>query len=269
MNWEELTGDEFPLAVTKAERVCLLPLSCLERHAHHLPLGTDLFIARETCRRAALDESVVVFPDLFLTQIFEARHCPGTIAIEADLILRILENVCREIARNGLDRIILVNAHGGNNHLLHFFVQCQLASPRDYVIYLAKPFLLAEDRGPLKEQWSSPIDGHAGENETSQLLAFRPDLVDQAKIVSNDEGKPQNRLSNVIDAGLFTGTWWYADHPSHYRGEAVHGSSQKGERMISARVRALVEAIRVVKRDTVTRQLQDEFFIASSFPSLG
>jgi hypothetical protein len=36
MRWEELTGDEFPLAVTKADGVCLLPLSCIERHARWL-----------------------------------------------------------------------------------------------------------------------------------------------------------------------------------------------------------------------------------------
>ena len=53
MNWEELTGDQFPEAVSAAQGVCLLPLSCIERHAHHLPLGTDMFIARELCRRGS------------------------------------------------------------------------------------------------------------------------------------------------------------------------------------------------------------------------
>ena len=38
MRWEELTSDQFPEAVKKAEGVCLLPLSCVERHGHHLPL---------------------------------------------------------------------------------------------------------------------------------------------------------------------------------------------------------------------------------------
>ncbi len=53
MYWQELTGDEFPQAVAQAEGVCLLPLSVVERHAHHLPLGTDVLIARELCRRTA------------------------------------------------------------------------------------------------------------------------------------------------------------------------------------------------------------------------
>ena len=53
MHWEELTGDQFPEAVATVAGVCLLPLSCLERHAHHLPLGTDMYIGHELCRRAA------------------------------------------------------------------------------------------------------------------------------------------------------------------------------------------------------------------------
>jgi len=41
MRWDELTSDQFPEAVQKAEGVCLLPLSCVERHGHHLPLAFE------------------------------------------------------------------------------------------------------------------------------------------------------------------------------------------------------------------------------------
>src|SRR5947209_7998843 len=111
MRWEELTGDQFLQSAEAAQGVCLLRLSCIERHAHHLPLGTDMYIGRDLCRRAAELEPAVIFPDIIFTQILEARHCPGTIAIDADLILRLLDNVCREIARNGFTKIIIVNAH--------------------------------------------------------------------------------------------------------------------------------------------------------------
>lgn len=268
MNWECLSGDEFPEAVVKASRVCLLPLSCVERHAGHLPLGTDTFIARETCLRAAVVEPAIIFPDLIFTQILEGRHCAGTIALEPNLIIRLLENICSEIARNGMDKIILVNSHGGNGHMLHFFVQSQLASPRNFVLYLAKPALLEGDEPAIRSQWESVIDGHAGENETSQLLVIRPDLVDLSKIPGDDEGQAKSRLKAVRDANLFTGMWWYADHPSHYRGHAKYATAEKGERVLSARARALVEAIRVVKKDNVAKQLQQEFFAAAS-PATG
>ena len=104
-----------------------------------------MYIGREVCRRAAILEPAVVFPDFIFTQILEARHVPGTVAIEPDLILRLLDNVCREIARNGLTKIVLVNAHGGNDHLIHFFAQTQLANRRDYVVYFTERSFLPED----------------------------------------------------------------------------------------------------------------------------
>ncbi len=252
MRWEELTGDQFPQAVAAAQGVCLLPLSCIERHAHHLPLGTDMYIGRELCRRAAEIESAIIFPDFIFTQILEARHCPGTIALEPDLIVRLLDKTCQEIGRNGLTKIILVNAHGGNNHLIHFFVQTQLASPRDYVAYVAEPPLAPEDAAGLKAQWQTTVDGHAGGHETSAIFAIRPDLM------------PLERLKVLRDSGVDTGIWWYADHPTHYRGDGSPATAEKGERLLAARARALAGVIRVIKEDVETKRLQDEFFSASA-----
>lgn len=263
MRWEELTGDEFPQAVATAEGVCLLPLSCIERHAHHLPLGTDMYIGRDLCQRAAALEPAVIFPDFIFTQILEARHCAGTIAIDADLIVRLLDNTCREIARNGLKKIVLVNAHGGNNSLIRFFLQIQLESPRDYAVYVAEPPLSADDAAAVKAQWDSAIDGHAGESETSAILSIRPDLVQRDQLRADDEGMPRGRLRSLREQGVSTGIWWYADYPTHYAGDGNPATAEKGETLLAARARALAKAIRLVKDDTETMRLQDEFFSAS------
>jgi creatinine amidohydrolase len=263
MRWEEVTGDQFPQAVAAAQGVCLLPLSCIERHAHHLPLGTDMYIARELCRRAAEIEPVLIFPDFVFTQILEARHYPGTIAVEPDLILRLLDNACREIARNGLTKIVLVNAHGGNESLIHFFAQIQLASPRQYVVYVAEPPLAPEDKAAVEAQWQTTVDGHAGENETSAILAIRPDLVHQDRLRADGEGMPLNRLKALRDQGVDVGIWWYADYPTHYCGDGTPATAEKGERWLAARARALAHAIRAIKDDRETKRLQDEFFAAA------
>ena len=267
--WEELTGDQFVEAAAEAQGVCLLPLSVIERHGHHLPLGTDMYIGRELCQRAAALEPALVFPNFIFTQILEARHCAGTIAIEADLILRLLDNVCREIARNGLKKIVLVNAHGGNGDLLHFFAQTQLGSPRDYVVYLVERNFLPEDEAAIAAQWETTVDGHAGEKETSSLLVIRPDLVDHEHLRADTEGMPRERLKALREAGVYTGIWWYADHPTHYRGEGSVATADKGEAFLQARARALVAAIQAIKQDDVAPQLHAEFFAASAKPALG
>ena len=259
MRWEDLTGDQFPYAVEQAEGVCLLPLSCIERHGHHLPLGTDMFIGRELSRRVAELEQVVVFPDYFLTQILEARHVPGTIGIQPELIIRLLENVCAEIARNGLNKIVIVNAHGGNDNMIRYFAQIQLASPRDYVIYVAQPPYQAE-APTTAAQWETVIDDHAGERETSMILAILPELVKPETLPTDGEGMPLGRLKSLGDQETYTGIWWYADNPTHYCGDGHPGTAQKGEAWFADRASALAKVIRTIKDDKEARRLQDEFF---------
>ena len=260
MRWEELTGDLFEEAVRRAAGVCLLPLSCIERHGHHLPLATDMFIGREVCNRAAALEPAIVFPDYIFTQILEARHYPGCIGIDPELTIRLLENTCREIARNGLKKIVIVNAHGGNDHLIHYFAQIQLASRRDYVVYVATPDFSEEDEGMIRDQWETVVDGHAGEKETSAILAIRPDLVRSDAMPDDGEGMPLNRLKILRDLGADMGIWWYADHPSHYCGDGIPATVEKGNRWLDARAHAFAKIIRVIKDDTETKRLQDEFF---------
>jgi creatinine amidohydrolase len=266
MKWEELSGDRFEEAVEECGGVCLLPLSVIERHGHHLPLGTDMYIGGEVCRRAAMLEPAIVFPDYIFTQIPEARHLAGTIAIDGDLMVRLLDNVCREIARNGLKKIVLVNAHGGNTGLISLFKMLQLYSPRDYVVYLVQPHSLLFG-GDLEVPWDPSTDGHAGPGETSLILAIRPELVDMQKVPTDDEGKARNRLQALQEAGVQTGMWWYADYPTHYAGDATPSSPDMGERLFDAMARVLVRAVRAVKEDTTTKRLQDEFYAASGGPS--
>jgi creatinine amidohydrolase len=265
MRWEELTGDQFSGAVQKAEGVCLLPLSCIERHGHHLPVGTDMFIGRALCERAADLEPAIIFPDFIFTQILEARHYPGCIGIDPELIIRLLENACREIARNGLKKIVLVNAHGGNDHLIHYFAQIQLASRRDYVVYVAQPPYHDREE-PAESPWETQVDGHAGERETSTILAIRPDLVHRESLPTDGEGMPRGRLKSLRDLGVDVGVWWYADYPSHYCGDGIPATAEKGERWLAARARTLAKAVRAIKDDQMTKGLQDEFFDRTQQP---
>ncbi|HEX7620266.1 MAG TPA: creatininase family protein [Anaerolineales bacterium] len=259
MRWEDLTGDQFPEAIIKAESVCLLPFSCIERHGHHLPLGTDMFIGRELCRRVAELEPAVIFPDFFFTQILEARHAPGTFGIQPELIIRLMENTCREIARNGLTKIVIINAHGGNDHLINYFAQIQLASRRDYVVYIPQPAYMAEGSAAAA-QWETVVDGHAGERETSMTLAIRPELVRSERLPSDGEGMPLGRLKKLSDQGTYTGIWWYADHPTHYCGDGRPATAEKGELWFADRSHALAKAVRTIKEDDESKRLQDEFF---------
>lgn len=266
MRWEELTGDRFGEAAQECEGVCLIALSVIERHGHHLAMGTDMYEGRGILERVAKQEPVILFPDYYFTQIPEARHLAGTISIDGDLMIRLLDNVCREIARNGLKKIVLVNSHGGNFGLVALYNMLQLYQPKDYVVYLLQPFAFM---GNAEVPWPREEDGHAGPGETSMMLALRPDLVQMDLLKDDGEGKARNRLQHLREAQVQTGIWWYADHPTHYSGDAKYATAEAGENLLDAIAAGVVKAVRAIKADTEAKRLQDEFFAASSKPGVG
>jgi creatinine amidohydrolase len=112
--WDELTASDWPKALERSGRTCILPIGILEKHGPHAPIGSDLIQVREWAARATKKEYAVVFPDYFYGQINEARHQPGTFALPERVVWDLLESTCDEIARNGFDKILIINGHGGN-----------------------------------------------------------------------------------------------------------------------------------------------------------
>jgi len=84
--------------------------------------------------------------------------------------------------------------------------------------------------------------------------------VRRAAMPTDGEGLPLGRLQTLRDLNIDEGLWWYADHPSHYCGDGIPATTEKGDLWLSARARGLAKAIRAIKDDTETKRLQDEFF---------
>jgi creatinine amidohydrolase len=260
VKWEELTAEDFRAAIQQSKGTCLLPFGILEKHGPHLPLGTDLLNVRYAALHAAEQEFAVVFPEYYFGQIFEAQHEPGTVAYSADLQLKLLQETTDEMARNGCKKVVIVNGHGGNEHLLPFFAQTQMASPKDYVVYVLDGER-SRPGGPAKK--STGTDYHAGENETSNTLYTHPELthIDRAKRESGSDQKRQN-----LPQFLYTGIWWYARFPEHYSGDGSVATKELGEWNVQGWISTIVEAIRAVKADDASLKIQNEFYEKSKHP---
>jgi creatinine amidohydrolase len=266
MNWEEMTSPEFAKAVRKSKGVCLLPVGVVEKHGDHLPLGTDYLSGKALAARAAEREPVVVFPPYYFGSISEARHQPGTIAVRARLFIDLLENVCEEIARNGLRKIVLLNAHGGNRFLPHF-VRIMLEKERDFTVYLIdlNCYLPGNDPG-WQAMRETTVDDHGGESETSTMLVYRPDLV-KTEAVSKRAGMPLRRLGHLPVKSV--GISWYADFPDHYAGDARPASLKKGRYIVDRAAEKIAAILKAIKRDRVSPRLTREFYRRSSNPANG
>jgi len=263
VHYEEMTAPQFAAAVEKSAGTCIIPLGIIEKHGAHLPLGTDLISAREAVRLAAEKEYAVVFPAYYFGQIFEARHQPGTLAYSERLIYDLLAETCAELARNGVKKIILYNGHGGNESFVNYFCQTQLASRKDFAVYLFTPARNIEEDPEIKKLIRSKLDMHGGERETSVMLAINPALVhlDQAK---TDSGEDQHRLAHLSRS--YSGIWWYARFPNHYAGDGSLATAELGRLLLKADVDELAAMIREVKQDTTVLELQKQFYDAAEKP---
>jgi creatinine amidohydrolase len=260
---EELTSPKFRIAVEKAGGVCVIPLGIIEKHGPHLPLGTDLFEARESVFDAAKKEYAIVFPPYFVGQIFEAKHQPGAIAYSSELMWKMLEETCNELSRNGLKKIILFNGHGGNSAFLEYFCQAQLANKKDYIVVLFESRPDPVNDKEIKSLSKASLDSHAGEGETSQMFFIRPDLVD-IDAIKSESGLDQARLKQLKYG--YTGIWWYARYPNHYASDIAQPDRRLGELLVTKDGNQLAELIKYLKNNNTVEQLQQEFYNRAENP---
>jgi len=260
---EEMTAPQYVKAVGQSDATCIIPIGVMEKHGPHLPLGTDLIDVREVALRAAAKEYAIVFPPYYFSQIFEARHQPGTIAYSQKLIWNMLQETCDELGRNGIKKIVLLNGHGGNSSFLPFFCQSQLASQKDYAVVLFQPDRNTEVYKEINKELVPGGSGHAGQSETSVMLAHRPDLVHMDKATSQS-GKDQDRIKGIDHD--YEGIWWYAKYPNHYCGDGSLAKKELGEKILNAQVEQLITMLKQLKADNSILEMQNKFYEQAKHP---
>jgi len=258
VRWEEIVAGDFTKALEKSHKTCILPIGILAEHGPHAPIGTDLIHIRSTANLAAEKEYVVIFPNYFYGEISEAKHKPGAFAQPANVIWDLLEAICDEIARNGFDKIVILNGRGSDPEFLHFFMQSLLNKRHNYVVYLYEaendPAYTDEYRKIHKSD--TKTDEFADESETAVMLYYTPELMHMDR-VAGQSGATQDRLPVP---NLYTPIRWSADSANHYIGEDGKATTEFGKFISDHEIASFVKVLKEVKADTKTLELQNEFY---------
>lgn len=172
MSWEDAER-----ALAEADAV-VLPTGSLEQHSIHLPLSVDTLradhLSAELVERAsAHDLRLVRLPALPYGYSEHHMTFPGTVTLAQDTYRDAVIDVGRSMAEHGVDRLVLLNCHGGNREPLAMAVD-RLGRDHDLDTHLVHwtEFAREELQEAFGEGW-----GHAGDHETSVVELFRPDLV--------------------------------------------------------------------------------------------
>lgn len=154
-------------------RICVLPVGSTEQHGPHLPLDTDSILAEYFGRQIAAALDAALLPTLHYGTSLEHTGFRGSISLRPETLMQVIRDLADEVERQGFTAMIVVNSHGGNHCLVPVIRDINRAD-RPLKILLVQPgafsdpALAKEGRGP---------DFHAGEWETSLMLAIQPDLV--------------------------------------------------------------------------------------------
>lgn len=212
--------------------VAVLPWGATEAHNYHLPHGTDVIEATAIAERAAAlaheaGARVVVLPTVPYGNNAQQLDQVATISLRTTTALAILADVARSLKIQGIDRLVLLNAHGGNDFKP---LVRDVRAESGVLVVLVNFYQVAPDA--LAAIFEEPGD-HAGEMETSVLLHVCPDWV-----VMGQAGEGRT-VPFAIDAlrgtpGVWTPRPWSATHPDTGCGDPSRATADKGRRYLEA-----------------------------------
>ena len=244
-HWGELKA--FELRCLAEEDVTVLqPVASIEQHGPALPVKVDELLCDEVCRRAAAKVvaaggSVVVAPCLYVG--LAEHHLPfgGTLTLDVPTYKAVLKNLCGSMVRQGFNRVLLLNGHGGNDSALKNISQ-ELTTELDACIAFASYWTIPSVAVGFGEILTAqPSVLHAGEGESSMMLALRPDLCDQEAL--NTLECPPNEHGMMDVRGVYR--WQsFADYtPTGCLGVPSAATAEKGEKMFEVAADGVAEAL--------------------------
>ena len=158
--------------------VAILPLGATEQHGPHLPFCVDTTLIEAVLTRTDTTARALQLPTLTITKSDEHMRHAGTLTLGAETLLAVMRDIAASVARAGVRRLVFFNGHGGNTALLE--VAARAARIDHNLICAHASWFAFADLGEY-DPTALAHDLHAGDTETSAMLAARIDLVDMTQ----------------------------------------------------------------------------------------
>lgn len=238
--------------------VVVVPVASMEQHGTALPIGTDYYLGTKVAQEAAEEVGAVCTPTVPVGVSPHHRQFHGTLSVTMEVFVDYLTNICLSLKEHEISKVIIANSHGGN-----------MPAVMEVIYKLRKDYgMLAvewewwdaiKDDEIRKGMW---VPGHGGAAETSPMLAFFADLVDQEELKKSEDpispaswlwfermpdGRPVPR-QRLEEFGAKMGRWDLKDFTNTgYSDNPALGDKKKGIQMMKIAKEKLVELLLFVK----------------------
>jgi creatinine amidohydrolase len=211
----------------RAPRVAVLPVGSFEQHGDFLPLTTDTIVACAIAQRISAEYALLLLPPVTVSCSHEHSAFAGTVSISARTLIAVVTDVAESLRAASIDRLAIVNGHGGNYVLSNIVQEANVGGPRMTLFPNRQDWEAARTAAGLHSAASD--DMHAGEAEVSILLHVYPESVRDNYRDGDWQANPRPHL-------LVTGMRGYT--ASGVIGQPSLGTAEKGRAMLDSLTRS-------------------------------
>ena len=253
--WSDLNTQDFA-RLDKSRVIAVLPLAATEQHGPHLPLSVDTDIVNAVIARSVplLQTLAPSLPVYFLpTQAvgLSPEHAAfhGTLTLKPETLIRLWTDIAESVHAAGIHKLVMFNAHGGHVGAMDVVAR-DLRARLGMLVYCVNWYQLplhdaqGQDLNALFSEHEHRFGVHAGEVETSVMLALKPQAVrmDEAqnfKSTSEARAAKFPILGNGKSAKL---AWQMQDYnPMGAAGNAAAATPEKGQALLAAAGQSLAQ----------------------------
>lgn len=227
---QEMTWPEIEEALEFA-KIALIPVGAQEQHGPLLAEGCDAYRAEEFSRRLAkkCHPHVIVTPTIHFGVSPHHMDFPGTISLRPKTLISLLEDIVSSLKQHGLEKFLIINAHGGNSATLDVAAE-KIA--RKYTVEVAHTKFVDAAKHAITEGVHSKYFGHACEREVSECLYMIPEIVRQELLDCGDMNSDSFTLNYLNHPYIKLVYQFQEITNSGNIGDGRKGSYELGEKII-------------------------------------
>jgi creatinine amidohydrolase len=243
--WADLSARQFAQLAAGPhidQAVAVLPVAAIEQHGPHLPVSVDTTLVNGVVQASlvhlAADLPVLFMPTQAVGKSNEHIRFPGTLTLNAQTLMAVWMELGACVARAGIKKLVLLNSHGGQVSVMDIVAR-DLRSAHDLIVYSTNWYTLPLGAAVLEmfppEEHRFGI--HAGDMETSMMLALCPDKVDMAQ-ARHFKSTAQDRAANypILGNGSSAKLGWQMQdyNPMGAAGNAAIATAEKGHAILQS-----------------------------------
>ena len=234
--WADYSSEEL-----KDVKNVIVPIGAIEQHGRHLPVGTDMYLIEGLVEKLIghdLSEDFYILPVLPIGKSSEHMSYTGTITLSSHTLLSLLWDIAKSLSSHGVDRIVFLSGHGGNNGIIDSLLYDIRSSlnMEAYAFHLGLMFASAD-----RNKCVLPYSMHAGYAETSAMKYMYPERF--SALYGKEPSKCSSSKGFDFLLSMTDGNWGWCTEDissSGYIGDPSESSFADGEKIIEKVVQIFI-----------------------------